>query len=329
MKSIALSLAVLLAAAPAAPAQEGATPEAAKPARHENKVSAEARALFEKMEKMAYNPVSKGLKEMKAGIKMKMDMGDMGGGEEMPGMEAMGMSFAVDFKAPKTLEVTAKGGEMFGPEGADGMKRAVRETVLRGLGVVTPPEDEEYDAEVVTEEGRKFLLMTMYEKAEKQGSMKMALPDSGPPTSGTMVMLQKMPGGRTMEQKGKMTWTYAKEGDLYRLEKMVIEVPQAPAPVEYTVTYTETQGFKVPTKIQMDMGGMKFGFTFTSLTVNGKEVALPGAARAPAAGTPTPKPAAPDEDEDGGEDEDEDEGDDDEDEGDDDQDEDEDAGAKG
>lgn len=293
MKSLALSLAALLALAPASLAQEGApapkkeeAPAAPAAEKHVNKVSDAAKAAFEAAEKLLYSPVGLGLKELKGTIEMKMQMAGME--EEVEGMPQMGMSFTIEFKAPREMTVGAKGGEMFGPGAGENMARSVKSLVLNSMGVIVPAGDDEYDADIVTENGKKILILTSYEKNVKQGEMRMTIGDNGLPTTGDMTMIERMPGGRTMEQKGKMGWVFAKDGDLWRLEKQTIEVPMAPAPMEYRIEYSEAGGFKVPTKFLMDMGGMAFGYRFTELTVNGKVVDL-GGAKDGAPKTATPK----------------------------------------
>ena len=299
MKNAALSLAALLALAPAALPQDApppAAPPAAKPAdkpaapaRHENKVTAAAKAAFDAMQKLMASPVAKGLQNFTGTIEMKMEMGEGGGGDEMGGMPAMGMSFSLVFKAPDDLKVTGKGGEMFGPQGSEGMTKGVRGLVLNTMGVYMPVGDDEFDADVVTEDGKKVIVLSTYEKGVPQGSVRIVLGDSGLPASGSIVTKQEMMG-KTVEQKAKISWVFAKDGDLYRMEKQIIETPMAPAPFEYRISYAEAGGFSMPTKFVMDMGMMKMGYRFTELTVNGKKVEIAPEAKKPA---PAATPAAP------------------------------------
>jgi len=273
MKRLAWSLAALLSLAPAAIAQEGTPPAggekpAAAPAKHENKVTEAAKAAFEAWEKMMASPVAQGLKDFSGTIEMKMEMPG-GGGREVKGMPSMGMSFSVVFKAPKDLTVGARGGEMFPRQAAEGMKQGVASIVLNALGLYVPAGDEEFDADVVTENGKKVLVLTHFSKGVHTGSMRMTLDETGLPSFGTVTVKD---GSTPVEQKMKLSWVFAKDGDLHRLEKQIVETPMGN--VEYQVSYADAGGFRMPTKFMTSMGGMKSGYRFTELTVNGKTVNL-------------------------------------------------------
>ncbi|MCK6480135.1 MAG: hypothetical protein HUU06_01620 [Planctomycetaceae bacterium] len=299
MKRLSLTLAALLAVAPVSLAQEGAPkPEGgapapaapAAPAKHVNVITDAAKAAFEAMEKIMYSPVVQGLKDLTGTIEMKMEMAGMEG-QDMGGGMGMGMSFDVTFKAPKDIKVGSKGGEMFGPQ-ADGMKEGVKQIILNSLGIWVPVGDEEYDADLVTEEGKKVLVVTSYKDNKKQGVFRLTLADNYLPVAATATNeVEMMPGTKPVEQTVKMKWQFAKDGDLHRLEKWTVEVPMMPTPIEYVLEYADAGGFKLPVKFVMDLSamGMTSGYRFTSLTVNGKAVELPGAKKAEPAGTPTEK----------------------------------------
>lgn len=289
MKRIAWSLAALLAAAPAVLAQDapapksGETPAApAAPARHENVVTEAAKAAFEAMEKAMSSPLAQGLKDFQGTIEMKM---------ETMGRAGMSMSVSVGFKAPRDLKVWAKDEKASGPA-FEQLKEPVKGIVLNALGLYMPSGDDEFDADIVTENGKKVLVWTTYSKTGTQ-TLRFGIGDDGMPTVGTFTAKEKMPGGMEMDQKGKFSWVFEKDGDLNRLQKQVFEVESPMAmKVEYVVSYSDAGGFKMPTKFVVELMGTKIGYRFTDLTVNGKKVELGADAKAPAKEGGEAKPPA-------------------------------------
>lgn len=287
MKHLAWSLAACLALAPAAAAQEGAPPAGEKPAapaRHVNRITDAAKGAFEAMERLMSSPLAQGLKDFQGTIEMATEFGKDSGMGEMP---SMGMSFDVSFKMPRELQIAAKGGEkyaMFGPGFLDGMKDSVRSVVLRGIGVYLPLDQDEYDADLVTEEGKKVLVLTYYSAGEPKRTIRMVLADNGLPSIGTMSTFENGPGGAATEQKWRTSWVFAKDGEKFRLEKQVMETDTPmKLRIELQVSYADAGGFQMPIRFVTDMGMMKSGFRFSDLTVNGKKVDV---------GAPPAKPAA-------------------------------------
>lgn len=283
-------------APPAAPAKE------APAAKHENKVSPAAKAAFEKMASVMYTPLKGGLKDLSGAVKMEMEMGEGGGGQgRMGGMGKMELTFAVAFKAPADFKVEWKDAPAAaeGDEGAgmgrmmkgmaDGMNAVVTRVLRSSIEGWVPAADDEYDADVKVENGVSTVLMTHYLKGVETSRQEMTLDANGIPT--VAVTTEKVAAaapahrGRGMgaaDGKSTAKFTYAKEGDLFRLDRMTLDGPRGP--MDLTLDYADAGKFKVVRSWEMAPagGGMKFGFKFSELIVNGKPLDL--SAAAPAAG---------------------------------------------
>lgn len=306
MGRVALVAFAAILVAPAAAAEEAPPPKPEAPARHENKVTSEAKAAFEAWQKLLYRPTDHGLKELAGTVEMRHEMAGMEGmGGTGAGMPDMTLRFAVSFRAPATMEVAAKGNSpMFPPQAAEGMGRSLKSLLLNALGVFAPEgDDAEYDAEVAAEEGRKVLVVTTYEKGARQGAVRFTLDDRGLAASGAAVFTEKGPGGSATEVRARLGFEYAKEGDRFLLVKKKVEISIAPAPFEYAVEYADAGGFRIPVKTTTGMQGMNMVYRFADLTVNGKKVDLPAAkgpeGKAPAAPGKAGKMGDPDGDDDG------------------------------
>jgi len=302
--------------APPMPGEEKPAPAAeAKPAtkveRHVNKITAEAKALFEKFDKLVYSPIRAGLKDLSGTVKMEMDFGE--GMEEMAAMGGGDLAFSVTFKAPAEVSV-APAGEKEGEAGRnspmrmmkEGMTQSVRGSVRTMLGLVRPSDEDEYDVEVKTEEGRSVLYYTYFLKGVETSHSAMVLGTNGLPESAT-VTPKRDPASRRPDGKSSIKFTWAKEGELYRAEKMRVEEPGAPGAMESTFSYADTGGFKVAYQWKMTIAGspMSCGFRFTDIVVNGKKVDLPkpAAEKAAAPKAPAKGKAGKEEDEDDEDDE--------------------------
>lgn len=293
MRSAVLSFAAVLAFAPAALAQEppappkppeppapaapAPAPAPAAPAKHENRISAEARALFDAYEKTAYSPVALGLKELKGTMVMKMEMPGMEGMEGMEGMPDMSVRFGIDFKAPKTVSIDVKTDNPMLAGNADQMKQGVRSLLLNSMGILEPSDDQEFDADVAVEAGAKTLVLKLYNRNKPMGDLRLTLDAGGLPTKGKMTAVDPDMG---MEQTIDIAFQYAKDGDRYRLEKQTITLSMMPEPMEYALTYAPAGDFKVVSSMNMKGPmGMNFAYRFTELSVNGKKVELPSEAK--------------------------------------------------
>jgi hypothetical protein len=266
------------AAPPAAPAAPTA-PEA--PAKHENKVSDAAKAVWAGMEKVAYNPVNAGLKEMQGKMRLNLEVPGM---DESSGMPPMTADFAITFKAPADVTVEASSESPMLQMQLDGMKQQVKQLLTMSLGQVRTHEGE-YDADVEEKDGKKFLVVKMYEKNEPRGEMKMEMDARGLPSKGTIKATDPMTG---MEGSMDMSYTYAAEGDRFILEKLLVTNPMGNTSMNFK--YTDAGGMKLMTEIRGSIEAMGIGmvFKYVELTANGKKVELP--AEKPAeqpAGTPT------------------------------------------
>jgi len=324
--------AAALCIGPAASAQDGGAmppakeaPKDAPAAKHENKITPAAKAAFEKCAALLYSPLKGGLKDLNGAVKMVMEAGE-GGGEGRKGrMGAMGkmeLTFAVAFKAPADLKVEWKdvpaaadgqgaGGEMAARMAqmrkgmADGMNLAVTRILRSTIEGFIPASDTEFDADVKVENGVSTLLLTHYLDGVETSREEVTLDANGIPS----VMVSTPRGGEAApapgagagrgprgmggaDGKSTVKFTYAKEGDLFRLDKMTMD--SRAGPMEATLDYADAGAFKVVRSWELAPAGgaMKFGFKFSELTVNGKVVNLgPAAPAVPAPeGKDAPKP---------------------------------------
>jgi len=298
MRFHAMLAATALFAAPA-PAQDGG-PAPAPPAKeaeapkHVNKVSAAAKEALEKIASIVYTPLKGGLQDLTGAVKMEADMGG-GGGGRMGGAGKIDLTFAVAFKAPSDLKVEWK--DPPGKEEADkagGMAARMMKGMSEGMGLAVsrilrttlegfaPASDAEYDAEIQVKDGVSVLILTTYLKGAEVSHQELTLDANGLPSS--MVSTEARPGVRAADGKNTAKFTYAKEGDLFRLEKMTMDGPRGP--MEARLEYADAGKFKVVRSWEFAPvgGAMKFAFRFSELVVNGKAVELP------AAPVPAPKP---------------------------------------
>lgn len=271
-------------AAPPAPA----APAAAK---HENKITPEAKAAFERMEKIANCPVRQGVVDAAGTITA-----------EMMGMPTT-MKFT--FKAPATVHVEPDANmqgqmEMAGKQMARGAERTLK--VM--FGVFRPSDDEEFDAEMTKKDGKDVLVITSFKDGAEQGRNEMTLDANGLIASGVATMHV---GPEKRESKTEATYTWTKSGDTYRLEKMEMTSAR-PGPgsgggggagrgmggaggggmggkISISLAYTPVEKTAIATSWKTELGGM--GMTYESrisdLTVNGKkvEIAKPEEAKKP------------------------------------------------
>lgn len=264
------------AAPPAEKKPEAPAPKAPeKPAKHENKVSDTAKAAWEAMEKMTYNPVALGLKDLQGRLVLKVEVPGM---DESTGAPPMSVEFAISFTAPDKVTVDAStDNEMLAMQ-LDSMKREVKQLVSLSMGDARSGRDE-YDADLEEKDGTKTLVLKYYEKNVPSGESRLTLDDRGLPTKGVVKAVDPNMG---MEVSVDISFQYATDGDRFRLEKMNVQNPMMPGPMEMTFSYADVGGFKVLTAIdgKMEVMGMSTRFRYTELTVNGKKVELP-AAKAP------------------------------------------------
>jgi hypothetical protein len=322
--------------APAGPsAPPPAAPKEGAPAKHENHVTPAAQAAFDKMKKITYTPVLGGLKDLSGAVKLEMEAGPGGGG---PGggpeggegkggragmMGKLGLTFAVNFKAPDDLSVEWKdlpGGGGGESEKGGGMMSRMRERMSHAMSggiarmlhtMITgfaPAGDSEYDADVKVVDGVTKVVITSYLKGVEVSTNELTLDANGLPVSG--VVTSKAPegppagapggrgpgmrngGGKGPDGRNSINFTYSKEGELFRLDKMTFD-PQG-TPTESTLKYADAGSFKVAYAWEMaGPMGAKFAVKFSELTVNGKVVTLPDAAPA-APGDAKPGDAKPD-----------------------------------
>ena len=279
--------AVLALTGSAAAAEEGpaAPPVPSAPAaapRHQNRITPEAKAMFERMDRLLYSPVKAGIKDLSGTVVMKMDMGGGGGGGR-GGMPSMDMKFSVAFTAPATVKVEMTEAAGFMRQAGEGMTKGMQAMMRHTLGIYRPADDEEYDAETREENGKQVLVLTSYEKAAPVSTTVFTLDDKDLIESGAHTSKVPGPTGKVAESKATTRYTWARSGDLYMVEKIAMTSSEAPAPFEYVLAYADVSGAKVAVAWEMRMKGMPapMAYRFTDLTVNGKAVTVPAASSAP------------------------------------------------
>jgi hypothetical protein len=263
------------APAPGAPAAPAAPGTAAK---HENKITPEAKAAFEKMGKIANNPVAKGLKDASGTIGAAMG--------------AMTLSMKFTFKAPDTVKVepdeSAEGPmKMAGRQMAGGMERSLKAM----LGIFHPAEGEEYDASVASADGKDVLTIVSYAADAEKARTAFTLDANGLPASSVSTSQVEFRGEKH-EMKSETTFTWTKVGDVYRLDKLHTTRGAPPAAggapsggeggrrgggmgadVTISFTYADVEGFSIATSWKTEMpGGMTSESQLSDLTVNGKKI---------------------------------------------------------
>jgi hypothetical protein len=290
-------------APPAPPAPPPANPAApapaapAKPAKHENKVSDAAKAAYEGMNASLYNPIARGLKEFQGKAAMKMEFPGMG---EAEGMPPMVVDIAIAFTAPEKVTVDASTDNPMLAQAADQLKQQVQQLVAMGHGTIKPME-EEYDADLEEKDGVKTLVLKLYKDNEPRGDMRLTLGDAGLPSKG---VLKAMDPNMGMETTLEFGFHYAKVGDKYRLEKQTVTHPMMPGPMETKISYLSAGEFDVLHSFETSgiMGSGTISFKYSELTVNGKKLDLPAAAKVeekpatptgPASPLPPATPPAP------------------------------------
>jgi hypothetical protein len=269
-------------------------PKEAPPPKHVNKITPAAQAVFDKIGALMYSPLKGGLKDLTGAVKMEMEGAAAGEGRKGP-MAAMGkmdLVFAVAFKAPADLKVelkdapgkaeAEKAGEGMGARMmksmGEGMSLAVTRILRSTLEGFVPAGDSEFDADVKVENGVTTLLLTTYLKGAEVARQEITLDAGGIPS--VMVTTPKA-GGAAADGKSTAKFAYAKDGDLFRLEKMTLDSPRGA--MEAKLAYADAGNFKVVRSWEMAPadGPFKFGFKFSEMIVNGKPVDL---------GSPAPKP---------------------------------------
>jgi hypothetical protein len=288
MKAWTIVAAALLAGPAAAqdapkPADPPAKEEA--PARHVNKVTDAAKAALDKLASLLYSPLKGGLKDLSGAVKMEVEAA---GGERAGAMGKLDLTFAVSFKAPADLKVEWKDAPVAG-EGDEGKGAEMRISLTRRIAesmnlAVTrllrstvmgfvPAGDSEFDADLRVENGVSTLVITTYLKGAEVSREEITLDANGIPT---LAVSTAKDGARPRGADGKSTvkFSYAKEGDLFRLEKMTMDGPRGP--MEANLAYADAGNFKVVKSWEMAPAGgaMKFAFRFSEMIANGKPVDL-------------------------------------------------------
>lgn len=244
----------------------------AAPAKHVNKVTDAAKAALEVIRKGCYDPVTAGLKEYKGKLVLKIEMEGM---EEMEGMDFR-VDFAVDFKAPSTLGIEATTDNPMLEAQVPQIKTLVERFARFSRGDFSPASDTEHDMDVAVEGDKKFLVIQTYEENTSRGALKLALGANGLPGKGVMTVMDPNMG---ISQDVSVECRFAKEGELSRIEKFVIDQGNGEDALEFSLAYVDAGGVKVMSgisaTIQTPMGPGAMDFRYETLSVNGKAVELP------------------------------------------------------
>lgn len=273
MKATAGSFAAVLVLAFGAVAQEEAPEKAPAPAapKHENKVSAEAKACIEAMGKAMYRAVPAGLQRLR---------GTMVSTETSHGTSTT-EAVTVDFRAPADLivkDVPRDPPNLKGPEAAESNLVQFARNILRESFGLDPfladLQGGEYDAEVAAEGDVKVLVLKGWHEGELVSTTRYRLDAAGLPASAKGT---EGSGGDVVNVAE--TFEYAREGEkflLVRHVKKFVDVGML-GPVDIANSYTDAGGLKILTTMEMKvpMGG-PVSTRWKDLEVNGKKVDLPG-----------------------------------------------------
>jgi hypothetical protein len=257
-------------APPVKPAKPDPAPAAAK---HENKISDEAKALFEKLSKTVNGPLQKGVKEVDGTITTETPRG------------ATAMKFTVKSPGVVTVEPVAgegggkgqgggKGGGMRGGRGAGG----VDNVIAYAFGIFRPAEDAEFDAEIVKKDGKDVLSLTKFRNGEQTEHRDITVDANGLVVSAAVAGTMPRPDGQKVEFKNEAAYTWTKNGDSYRLDKVETK-GERNTTLEFT--YADAGGVSLPASWKMTIAG-KDGAAGAAietkvgdLVVDGKKVEAP------------------------------------------------------
>jgi hypothetical protein len=264
---------------PPAPPAKPAAPPAPAAGKHENKVSDEAKAAYDKMEKAANCAATKGVKEATGTISTQLP------GAPSPTSEKF------TFKAPGEVKVEAPAGGGEGGGGGGGRGRGMgrggggqlAQNVIRyALGAFRPAADAEYDASVATKDGKSVLTVTMFKDNAETMHTDYALDANGLPATATTSRSMTDRSGQKREMKTDVTFTWAKSGDVWRLGKIESSTKMGENAVTTSteISYVDAGGLSFPSgwKTQSTMGGGGGGGMETrvgDLVVDGKKIETP------------------------------------------------------
>jgi hypothetical protein len=285
---------------PPAPPVKPAKPEPAPAsAKHENKVSDEAKAAYEKMEKAANCAATKGMKEATGTVSMQLP------GAATPTTEKF------TFKSPGEVKIEApQGGEGGGGGGGRGrgMGRGgpgggqLAQSVLRyALGAFRPAGDAEYDASVATKDGKSVLTVTMFKDNAETMHTDYALDANGLPAAATTSRSFKDRQGAQHESKTDVAFTWTKSGDVWRLDKIESSTKMGENTVTTSteISYVDAGGLAFPSGWKSQTMGGAIESHVADLVVDGKKIEIAAPAKAEGA---EPKKEKKEKDDDDGDD---------------------------
>ncbi len=254
-----------------------ATPPAAAGGKHENKVSDDAKALFEKMSKTVNGPLRKGAKEITGTLTVD--------GQQGP----ITLKFTV--KAPGVVNVEAPkdapgggGGQGGGQGGRQGrgmggmmgprMAAQNAEQLLGyAFGVFRPAEESEFDAEIAKKDGKDVLVVTRFKDGAQIEKREATLDANGLVASSEITRTMAGRDGAKREFTTNVTYTWTKNADSYRLDKYEVKSERGSSSTD--VKYADVGGMSIPTSWTSTMQGPQSTTIETKvgdLVVDGKKV---------------------------------------------------------
>jgi hypothetical protein len=254
---------------PVKPAEPPAKP-AEPAAKHENKITDEAKAVFEKLAKTANGPIQKGMKEASGTITAEMPQG------------ALAMKFTV--KAPgvvhvETPEGRGQGGEPGGGQrggggrGPRGPVASAENLLGYAFGLFRPADDVEFDAEAAKKDGKDVLTVTRFKDGEQTERREMTVDADGLLVSAVVTRSQPGRDGKKSDVKTEVSYTWSKHGDAYRLDKYETKAERGSTTV--AIVYADAAGRSLPTSWKMTTQMGEVEFKVGDLVVDGKAVEAP------------------------------------------------------
>jgi hypothetical protein len=264
------------------PPKAPAPPVAAK---HENKISPEAKAAFEKMAKAVNGPLQKGVKEATGTVVVEGPQG------------AMTFKFTVKDGAVSVESAAPAGGGPGGGGGGGGRggmgggarmwSRQIEGYMGYALGVFNPSDDVEHDATVETKDGKEVVAVVHFRGGEPTERRELSTNADGLVASAVITRSGIKGGGgdpmKRAEQVNNATYSWTKSGDAWRLDK--VEIKSSGATTTVALVHLDVAGSAFPASWTMTMSaGASVKSKVTELTVDGKKVEIKDEAKPADAG---------------------------------------------
>jgi hypothetical protein len=255
--------AVLIAAASAARAED--PPPAAKPAVHENKISADAKAAMDAYAKLVYRPTDRGLRSLSGTIVAESS--------KTP------KTSTFEFTAPAAVSVSTSGDAKPDSPAVNAEAAFHRFALITALDGVRIGGSTELDAAFVEKDGARWLQVVEYRAGARTATVEYALDARGLVTS-----LRRRTGSDAAKPVSDTTirLTWGACGKLFRVESadLVSGPPDTTTFGHYELRYGTVDGFSVPTSyvrthVEAGKDAKPYPYRFDDLVVNGKKAAAP------------------------------------------------------